>query len=236
MAVMSLIELNTPESNRVLTNLIADLSLNQYYIYVVMALTQRNWINPVPYIRRLFDDEAENCLTDNHLAGIVLLQDYPHHPDTMPLLTQALKRYHGQEIWQYCTIQSLARIGTDDAVYLVAQVMKQHDDVLVRADAAQELGTVANPLAGQVLLNYLEQAQYEGHGTVVVEALRALGKQIASPHTLDMARTLRVLESWLYQEGDENPMAMELLENLSIADAAPILERYKMWHLTTFGR
>ena len=49
-AVMSLIELNTTEANDALESLIDEPSIQQFYIYIIMALSQRQWINPVPYV------------------------------------------------------------------------------------------------------------------------------------------------------------------------------------------
>jgi HEAT repeat protein len=227
-AVMSLIELNTAEANDVLVNLIDDPAIQQFYIYIIMALSQRHWINPVPYVRRLFDSKIQNYLTDNHLAGIVLLQDYPHDPDTMPLLTEALRLYHGEEIWQYCTIQTLARIGTDEAIFLVAQVMQQHDDWSVRADAAMELGTSPNPLAGEILLNYLERMPADGEITIVQEALPALGQQI-SKQPIDIERGLRILERWLYQEAAAIPTALVVLQDLKLPQADAVIAIWQQW-------
>ena len=232
-AIMSLIELNTIEANDILVSLIENNETQQFYIYIIMALSQRNWINPVPYVRRLFNDASQNYLTDNHLAGIVLLQDYPHDPDTMPLLTEALRLYHGEEIWQYCTIQTLARIGTDDAVFLVAQVMNQHDDITVRATAALELGTSPNPLAGEILLNYLERLMSDAEMLIVREALPALGQQMAK-QPIDVARGLRILERWLYQEQMNIPTALSVLKDLKHSEADAIIERWEHWRMMPY--
>jgi hypothetical protein len=232
-AIMSLIELNTIEANNVLVSLIEHNEIQQFYIYIIMALSQRNWINPVPYVRRLFSESSQNYLTDNHLAGIVLLQDYPHDPDTMPLLTEALRLYHGEEIWQYCTIQTLARIGTDEAVFLVAQVMNQHDDMSVRATAALELGMSPNPLAGEILLNYLERLMSDAEMAIVREALPALGQQIAK-QPIDVARGLQILERWLYQEALNIPTALSVLKDLKLHEADAIIEQWEHWRMIPY--
>ena len=146
----------------------------------------------------------------------------------MPLLTEALRLYHGEEIWQYCTILTLARIGTVEAIFLVAQVMQQHDDWSVRADAAMELGTAPNPLAGEILLNYLERTANDADLTIVNEALPALGQQM-SKQPIHVERGLQILEHWLYQDTGETPMALAVLQDLKLPQADAVIARWQQW-------
>ena len=231
-ALKTLFAMKTADSTAALLRLARDYRVPPFYVDILHELGERGVLDPMQYFRDILLTESDvSTHTSNQLTVIIKLGEYGHRSSTFSLLSHLLKKNTNRHILRQC-VYTLGQIGNDDAVYILSLLMNDYHNASVRHDAIMVLGSTGNPLAVNVLLNYLEiDHPLCEDGQLSADCVNAMSSLVrlwnAEVQPFDVARFLQVLTYWLYQDVTEYPKAMYALKKIDTPQAQVIIEQWQ---------
>ena len=206
-AIKQLMNMNTRESAHALFMVLDDIQSLYVFRVVVPYLDVMGVLEPLPYLRGMLMGQMSRKGHNPHLIALETLRNYHDHPDTLDILAEFLfsppQHTHGRN--RTTAAVQIGLIGTEEALYILGQVLANQGDLPARRSAINGLVKTRNPRAQQMmlrimddLLEYRAEAESETFGIVSDMASGIHQLMIRGIEPEETAYAVQVLARWLY--------------------------------------
>jgi hypothetical protein len=241
-AIKKLMNLNTAESAHALRLVLDNIHSLVVFRMVVPYLEAMAVLEPLPYLRDMLLRPMGRRGHNPHLIALETLRNYREHPETAGILAEFLftlpQHTHGRNRTTAAVL--LGSVGTEDALYTLAQVLVNHTDLPARRSAINGLVKSRSPRVPQMLLRIMDDL-LERSLPLATETNGIISDMASGIHQLlrcgimpdDTTYTAEVFVRWLYLL----PYGMtghvrRVLEALNTTAAQQALENWQTWRKT----